>query len=73
MVRRRFTQHTAHPIAQRIFGIHGTEEVSLQKAQFQYIRFESGLNHSPGMGEAQPGNAFRRPGRLRGLLLELPG
>jgi len=30
MVRRRFTQHIAHPIAQRITGIHGAEEVSLQ-------------------------------------------
>ncbi|MNJ64521.1 hypothetical protein D3C77_604780 [compost metagenome] len=30
MVRRRFTQHIAHPGAQRITGIHGAEEVSLQ-------------------------------------------
>ena len=30
MVRRRFTQHIAHPIAQRVAGVHSAEEVPLQ-------------------------------------------
>ncbi len=39
-VGRRFTQHITHPLAQRITGIHGAEEVPLQR---NVIPLQAGL------------------------------
>ena len=51
----------------------GLQMMGLQASKPESFRFEGGLDNPPWTGEAQSGNTFGRPGRIRDLLLKMLG